>query len=77
MTGRGFFVFGHHILNAVKQVLRHDGRDHIGNDDVFIAVFTDIAAIVQHSLYAARLDFTAEGISDAVFLEKSGNLFHG
>ena len=77
MTGRGLFIFGHHILNAVKQVLRHDGRDRIGNDDVFIAVFSDIAAIVQHSLYTARLDFSAKGISDAVFLEKSSDLFHG
>ena len=76
MTGRGFFVLCHLFLHTIKQIFGNNGRDTIRDNDLSVAVLTNVSSVVQHVLDTVIGHFLSAGILDAFFIEPVANLRH-
>ena len=75
--GRGFLVFQHLLLHIVEKFHRHDRRNRIGNQDVTVFQFSDVAAVAQHMLDGIESHRPATLVFDALFIEPVPNFPHG
>ena len=75
--GRGFLVFQHLLLHIVEKFHRHDRWNRIGNQDVTVFQFSDVAAVAQHMLDGIESHRPATLVFDALFIEPVPNFPHG
>ena len=46
MTGRGFFVLRHLLLHSIKQILRNNSGDTVGDNHIAISKLAYVTAII-------------------------------
>ena len=76
-TGRGFLVFGNHLLHILKQLQWNNGRDGIRHDHIPEFQFSDVPPVLEHMFNAVISKCTAHRVLDAVFVKPVPNLLHG
>ena len=76
-TGRGFLVFGNHLLHILKQLQWNNGRDGIRHDHIPEFQLPDIPPILEHMFDAVIGKRTAHRVLDAVFVQPIPDLLHG
>ena len=75
--GRSFLVFQHLLLHLIENLHGHDGRNRIGNQDVPVLQFTNIAAVAQHVLDGVESHRPAALVLDSFLVQPVPDLPHG
>lgn len=76
MTGWGFPVLLKPLLYPVKEVLRDNGRDTAGGDDMTVTVFPDILPVLQHTGNKVQINLPAPYCGKAILRHILHDFFH-
>lgn len=77
VTGWGFLVLLDFLLHPLKQLLRNDGRDAIGDYNIPKTVLTDVPTIPEHLSDAVDGMLAAPIVGHIMFIQIFHNLRHG
>ena len=77
VAGRGFPVLFQPLLYPVKEVLRDNGRDTAGGNDMAVTVFPDILSVLQKAGDKVQINLPAPHRGKAALRHILHDLFHG
>ena len=75
-TRRGFFLFVHHILHLVKQVIADDSGQSVRGFCASVSVNSNIPLVAENAIEAVFVELVAVGGFDMVCIKVSDNISH-
>ena len=77
MSGRSFLVLLNFLLHPLKQILRDDGGDAVGNHHIPVAVLANVPTVFQHLGNAVDGMLAATVVANVMRIQIIPNLRHG